>query len=368
MNWYQEGSQLFGNTLDLLTRDLSEKSAAETALRFKIMTRQAEFIYELGHAEKALDQLQDALAYTIDHPHIGEEFHIQRMIGRIYYHLGQYPLAKQHLNNCILLDAAQHDLPGKAYIFLLLGAIVSAMGDYEEAWGWYKKSLQTYRQIEKKWGIAHASRSLGKVSKRLGRLEEAKLLFEEGLNLFKEITDMYGVSLCLNHLGEVAQVDGNLSQAKLWFEQSLQIVEKNQLHVMQPITLNHLGEVCGQLGEYQQSQAHLRRSVEKAMQIKATPDLLQGLLHIAQLFANPTAQLMAPHTDSAVAVQQNQIKSLELVNFVCQHPASKEETRYKARLLETAVAKQLPTHIVDTISSHPQTVNHLIQNLLPATI
>ena len=72
------------------------------------------------------------------------------------------------------------------YCHRSLGDVCYEIGDYISAQALYENSLQFYRLLDEKNGIALALASLGNVANQSGNYTAARNLYEKSLEVFKQ--------------------------------------------------------------------------------------------------------------------------------------------------------------------------------------
>jgi tetratricopeptide (TPR) repeat protein len=103
------------------------------------------------------------------------------------------------------------------------GRLAWRCGDYEGAKQRFAKSLELWRTVNDKAGLANALNGLGRAAVNLGNYAAARAWITEGLAHERELGNKPGVALCINTLGEIARSERRISEAETFYEESLAI-------------------------------------------------------------------------------------------------------------------------------------------------
>ena len=358
VNWYREGQETFQLASTVLN---NEWLSQDTLLLVRLLSRQAEFHYELGNLETALYLLQESQLKLQDIAASEENSFVYKLLGTICYHQGKYDLAKYNLHQCIKITIKDQDRLANAY--LLLGAISYALGDYEGANDWQQQSLKLYQELGKNWGIAHAFRHLGMITQVMRQYDQATNYYEQALHLFEALRNPTGTVLCMNGLGIVSQNLLDFEEAKKWYKRSLWICEKHDLQTLLAQTFNHLSNISHLLGQYTEAQIYLKSGLQTAVSIHATPIVLKSLLMAATLLTETNTISSV----NQVVVSNKTQQAYKLATFVLHHPASNQETRQDARQLQQNLVKQLSKNVVQKLAEdiRTNTLNSFVARFLP---
>jgi len=174
--------------------------------------------------------------------------------------------------------------------------LTGRQGDYARAKGPIEESLNLWRELGNKRGIANALGILGDTCLLQAHYAAAQVAYEEGLALFQEIGDKRGIASMLTNLGNVANYTGEYATARRHQEASVAIFQELGDKVGLVIALNNLGVVAEQQGDnfaarrfYEESIATAHELGEKNMVAYALNSLahvvyLQGDAHEAQRY------------------------------------------------------------------------------------
>jgi tetratricopeptide (TPR) repeat protein len=121
------------------------------------------------------------------------------------------------------------ELGDKRGVAITLNSLGSAMydrGDFDSAFRNQEESLALAREIGDKWGIASTLNSLGELARCRGDYAAARSLYQESLALRQELGNKVGIAVCLHNLGYVAQHEQDASQASALFAEALSLAQE----------------------------------------------------------------------------------------------------------------------------------------------
>jgi predicted ATPase/class 3 adenylate cyclase/Tfp pilus assembly protein PilF len=133
------------------------------------------------------------------------------------------------------------------------GNLARAHGDYVQARVLHEKSLDLFRSINHRLGIARQLDVLGEIYWMEGDPQNAIKLSSESLALHQELGNKEGIAAALENLGFIARDGGDYKKARELFEQCLKIHREMGNIRSTASVLSNLGLVAYLLCEYQQA-------------------------------------------------------------------------------------------------------------------
>lgn len=98
-----------------------------------------------------------------------------------------------------------------------LGGVAEGRGEYAKAATFYRESLDLYRELEEKRGIALLTGRLGGIARVQADHARAAALYDESLRLHRELGDRLGISQDLEGVAAMRAARGRPgSAARLW--------------------------------------------------------------------------------------------------------------------------------------------------------
>lgn len=172
--------------------------------------------------------------------------------------------------NRVAIDAAQLSGDRRDLGRALTDAAVAhlQMRRFDQAQGYFERSLVIWQELGDPWGEAVALSSLGALHGELGHYETAHAHLRRSLDLRRALGDQSGVYIALANLGENHRRMGDLDAASGRFEQALPLAEAAHDAKAVAAILNNLGDVHRQRGDLQRSCRCLERSLAVRLEIR----------------------------------------------------------------------------------------------------
>ncbi len=121
------------------------------------------------------------------------------------------------LQSSALLDrlelAGEDTRRERALLFWIMGH-AAFKSDYRQARQLYGQSLELYRALGNRWGMANALSGLGRVAIFSGEIGEAGQRLEESLAIREPLGDPRGIASCMADLAEVKLLQGRFDEAE----------------------------------------------------------------------------------------------------------------------------------------------------------
>ncbi|MFF2735454.1 tetratricopeptide repeat protein [Streptomyces cyaneofuscatus] len=125
-----------------------------------------------------------------------------------------------------------------------LGMVAQGRGRWEEAEGWYRKSLVIEEGLGNAPGMASSYHQLGMVAQERGWLEEAEGWYRKSLVIEEGLGNAPGMAITYHQLGTVAQGEGRWEEAEGWYRKSLAINEGLGSRPSTAVTYAELGRLA----------------------------------------------------------------------------------------------------------------------------
>jgi predicted ATPase/DNA-binding SARP family transcriptional activator len=171
--------------------------------------------------------------------------------GVLSLRLQDHAAATQRLEESLELYRGLDDRKGVALSLLSLADAKVQLGRQEEARPLIDESLSLFRELGDQRGVADALGVRASVADHHCDYTAARALYTECLSLFRELRDRPGMGWALNSLGQVAQRAGDLEAARRLHEQSLaiwQAMDDRNGIGWSLMNLGHVARAQGDLG------------------------------------------------------------------------------------------------------------------------
>lgn len=364
--WVQEGEEAFAAAVAWLRAviPLRQEEAGDDLTLGRLLARLGRFKHRLGLYDEARELLEESLNLfrCLDAPE--EIAFALNYLGNIAYRLGDYAAAQRICRESLAI-CRHFDYRWELVTAVeTLAHVAEELGDYHEARGLCSQGLELCHAIGDRRGVAAFLNGSGYLQWRLGEPAEARRLCQESLAIYREIGDRRGTALATKNLGNVAIFVEDFALAQRYYLESLAICREIGYQWGVAVSLNNLGNVawlrqefenartyCSQsleiwrrlgdqwgcagsletmanvslaLADWSGAEAHFRRALRIAMEIRAVPLALQIIAGMADLLARHGRRQCA----------------LAILVFVNRHPLVDRDGRQRAEEVYAALAVQ----------------------------
>jgi tetratricopeptide (TPR) repeat protein len=186
-------------------------------------------------------------------------------LGKLMIKLGQFNKAEELYD--ILLQQTTDDAE-KAHLFHQLGQIKYYQGKYEEAAGFYEKSIKIEQKILPPThpDLASSYNNIGSVYNKMGEYSEALSYYEKALEIRQKTLPANHPHLATSYVchGYVYSKMGDYSKAFSYYEKALEIDQKTlpANHPDLATSYNNIGGVYYNMGEYSKALKYFKRALD----------------------------------------------------------------------------------------------------------
>lgn len=346
--FFQEGADAFMQAAAGLQGTASEETRDLTLAWLQL--RASWFFFRLGRYPEVQTLLKRSLAIFERYDRARDVATCLYQLGNVAEALGDYQKARSFLERSLACYRKQQVPGGIARALNSLGLVAYALGDYEQARRLHLEGLPLREDMGDPRGLVIGYNNLGDATLRLGDHTEAARLYQRGLDISQQHGDTWGRALSQNHLGDAAFAEGHFAKAEAHYREGVRLCEEIGLTYALGLAVRGLGRTCAALGRYDEASTLLTRSLDIAATIDATPQTLETLVALAQLFER----------------QGDDIRSLELSSFVLAQELPQTQTRDDAQqLVEDLSGRLEPTAVSEVLGrSKQQRLEGLVQDLL----
>ena len=164
-------------------------------------------------------------------------------LGIVYWQMGEYLAALDHLDQALELFRETGDRVGEARTVGNLGVVSQQMGRHESAAHHHERALAAFRELGDRVGEANTLANLGAVMTCIGRHESAVERLQRALSVFRELGHEGGEATALTNLGEAFADQGRPEPSATYYRHALAIFRRIGERYGETCTLNGLGEV-----------------------------------------------------------------------------------------------------------------------------
>jgi tetratricopeptide (TPR) repeat protein len=197
-----------------------EKNTGEPAMRLQevvALQQRGRF----AEAKDKLDDLVNVLRKAKDKPLLGKAL---SQLSQVCYHLGDRKRSVKCIAESAAIRTELQDYKGLAIDYQMMGTMLMAAEQMDQAYGFFKDSFGLATLIDDKTLIASSESNLGLVAWMRGSYSEAEMHFQRSQDIRKQQGDKLGLAKNLNHLGKLREATGRFEEAAALYQESLSLL------------------------------------------------------------------------------------------------------------------------------------------------
>ncbi|MBC8085029.1 MAG: tetratricopeptide repeat protein [Hymenobacter sp.] len=171
-------------------------------------------------------------------------------MGRICYHLGQYPQAFDFYRKAGKLLSQLGHQNQLADNFNDLGTLYYANKQPDQARRQYKQALAFYQQTANQNGLAVTYGKIGHICEKLERYDSAYYYQHLALRHYRRSANKAGMAKIYENIGSIFEDWARYDSAHYYFSQALRLSRQTGDEIQQIEILNNLGDVLRKTGRY----------------------------------------------------------------------------------------------------------------------
>jgi len=344
LNYYREGEAVFARATDAVRRDLQEqKTELAQEKRRKCVGALAQFLMHQAYFAMRLGRVDEAEALylesisslrTVDDPEA-----LARALSYyafLNWHTSRLDQARDLMQECLPLSRI-HGTPWQIALFTgFLGNVAYERGEYESSYRLLNEALERSQVIGDPRLIGYMSAYLGRTALKLKRTAEIEGILREGARITRESGDRFCYGLILEQLALAAHARGDFISAEKLFEASANLFGEMEDAWYLSRVLTSWGDLKLSLGELSSAAERFRQAIRASLEAQTLPVALNALLGLANVYA------LEGKVDFA----------LEIAIHIIDHPASPQDARASAKLIQRNMESQLTLDEVEAINQH----------------
>jgi predicted ATPase len=186
-----------------------------------------------------------------------------------------------------LTDALSHatgvEIADRAKVLYGAGRLAEARLQLDQATRRYEDSVELWKEVGDRAGMARALACLGSVLAVQGRVVEARALLEDSLDLFRELRDNRGIATALHELGRPLRRAGQVVAARALFDQSLVLWRTVDDKLGGAATLRALAAISRDEGDYGRARRLTEEALSLAREVGDKPGIADHLWELSLL-------------------------------------------------------------------------------------
>ncbi|HEX9386667.1 MAG TPA: tetratricopeptide repeat protein [Anaerolineales bacterium] len=222
----------------------------------------------INRMEQEHDNLRAALEWSKTADGAGDLcLRLAGTLGLFWEARGYFSEGRERLSAVLSTEAAQARTIGRAKLLARAAELAYRQSDYAATVELAEESLEIYREVDDKQGIASVLIKLGNAATEAGDYETASGFLEEALSIWQELSDKHGTARALISLGWAALRPGDYQLANTRLESALAISRELEDTRSIGFELSGLGEVALRQGDYERANQLLEESLELRRQL-----------------------------------------------------------------------------------------------------
>ncbi len=149
-----------------------------------------------------------------------------RILGRVYWGVGEYPKALEILGNGLEADSKSKDKEGAALNLYYTAVVYRDQSDYESALSFSTKSYELFAALANPFYISYPLYELGLLHRYRGKLSKAHAYFSQTQKLYDKMDYKSGTAAVLLNMGYLCLQSRDYAKASKYMEQSLALAQE----------------------------------------------------------------------------------------------------------------------------------------------
>jgi len=198
--------------------------------------------------------------------------------------LGEFEVALQYLEKSLELYRALNDRQGLALVLNTLGTVMASQGKYLQAIAYIQETITMRRDLQDKRGLAASLCILGAVYAAQDNFDAAMKYYQEALGLLRQLGDRRTLGQLLNNMGFLWIHRGDNNKASDLIEEALTTLRELDDKSGIAASLNQLGDLAIARGDYFQARKYYIESLHHYYEIGDNLNIIFNLEGLARLY------------------------------------------------------------------------------------
>jgi diguanylate cyclase (GGDEF)-like protein len=190
---------------------------------------------------------------------------IQSILGRIYWHIDDFPTSMDYYLNALKLVQAENHPDLELSLINGLGMVAYGLEDYPKSLEYFRTCLEKASK-EDLTSQADANNNIAYVLHLLGRDQEALPFAEAAIGLFQQLDSYVGRLHTLHTLGAILQALHEYDRAIKVLQEGLDLARANDsqlLEITYIIEISHIHQTGGQSDQAEEELLHALETAQK---------------------------------------------------------------------------------------------------------
>lgn len=340
-NYYREAEAVFADAVEMvrmnlkrqhaIIREADRKMYAGTLGQF--LMHQAYFTMRLGQVDEAETLCKASISSLRSVDDAEALAHALTYYAVLNWTIGELDRAWRLLQESLPLSK-EHGPPWQTTLFTcILGSVAYERGEYEYSYQLLIEALERSRDIGDPRLTSFITAYLGRTALKLKRTTEIEAALWEGAQITQESGDRFGYGLMLEQLALTTWARGDFNAAEQLFESCVELFREIDDAWYLSRALTSWGEFRQFLGDLTKAAEHFRQAIRLSLDAQAFLIALNAFVGLAEVYT-----------------QEDKAESaLEITIRVMEHPASSQDARTNAKLIQRNIESQLTSDEVKAI-------------------
>ena len=230
-----------------------------------------------------LSKPEEALPIGLNANHLAEQIgdnyligSIQGILGRIYWHIDDFPTAMDYYMSALKLVQTENHLDLEISLTNGLGLVQYGLENYNESLGYFMTCLEKASE-EDLTGRADANNNVAYVLHLLGRDQEALKYGMAGLALFKKLGTTVGMMETMHSLGAIHFTLGNYEEAMAYLQEGIELSRQNKSQLLELHYILEINRIHRARGDLDLAEEEILQALQTAEKINSLTNI--SLLH-----------------------------------------------------------------------------------------
>ena len=193
----------------------------------------------------------------------------------------------------LILANTSQNVKNQAFAISKLGKGNFYLGNYTQAFDFWKKALEKYTQIDDKTGIGEQYNNIGSYYYSIGDYENSLQNYLLSLEIRRELNDTLGIAKNLNNIGNVYYAKGQRNLSLETYLEALKYAEQSIDKNILSIVLNNIGAEYAYLEEFKRALAYHFQAVKLKKELKNDISLAITYMSIGSIYKHMQEYEMA---------------------------------------------------------------------------
>lgn len=204
--------------------------------------------------------------------------------GEYYKKTGNLERALEIYLNAVNIAVDLKNLENEAIAYITIADVYAMMENYNNAEGFYNKSIEILRSTNDSISLASALLNAGDMYYTMGRYDDALRYFEEAGPIFNKMNYLTGSAYNLGNIGMIYAKQGKDSLAKNNINEAISILEESGDYYPISVYLTIMSDIYLKQNDFDAALSYTKRSLELATASGLKEQIGDANLQLSELY------------------------------------------------------------------------------------